>query len=90
MEYQIIINQTTQPFKFRTKNLIEIMMIGMRHMTRQIFRFKTTLLNASLCDCSDAYILVEGKIAVVGQGANDVEISVDKNEAVDLKNCTIY
>ena len=32
------------------------------------------MLNASLCNYSDSYILVEERIAVVGQGANN-----DKN-----------
>ena len=33
-------------------------------------RFKTTMFNASLCDSSDAYILVEARITVFIEGAN--------------------
>ena len=34
-------------------------------------KFKTTMLNPSLCDYSDAYILVEGTIAIIGAEADD-------------------
>ena len=46
---------------------------------KKILTFKTTMLNASLCDYIDAYILVEEIITVVGQGANDAAIVVDIN-----------
>ena len=36
-----------------------------------IFNLKTAALKLSLCDYSDAYILLKGIIAVVGQGEND-------------------
>ena len=49
------------------------------------------MLNASQCDYSDVYTLVEGKITVVGQGANAAEIAADRNnkEAV-FKNCAPF
>ena len=31
---------------------------------------KTTMLKSRLCDCSDAYILVKGKITITGAGDN--------------------
>ena len=34
-------------------------------------RFKTPMLRSSLCDYSDAYILVKGKITVTALGANN-------------------
>ena len=34
-------------------------------------KFKTTMLNPSLCDYSDAYILVEGTIAITGAEADN-------------------
>ena len=37
------------------------------------------MLNASLCDYSETYILVQGRITVVVQGANNAEISADRN-----------
>ena len=45
------------------------------------------MLNASLCDYSDAYILVEGIIAVVGEGTNAAaNAAVQNNKKVFSKN----
>ena len=32
--------------------------------------FKTTVLKSSLCDYSDAYIFVKGRIAIIEEGAD--------------------
>ena len=49
------------------------------------------MLNASLCDYSGAYILVEGRITVDGQKANDAVIAADKNyKEVVFKNCAPF
>ena len=78
MEYQKIINSLenapNQPSKFRTKNWIEINddIRGVYSPNKQI-RFKTVMLKSSLCDYSDAYILVKGNITVnntAAAGAN--------------------
>ena len=53
-------------------------MIKMVCMTKKI-RFKTTMLNAGLCDYSDTYILVEGRITVAGKAANNAEIAAGRN-----------
>ena len=69
MEYQKIINlldnTTNQPTKFTTKNWIEINdeSRGRYNKGNQII-FKTSMLRSSLCDYSDAYILVKGTITV--------------------------
>ena len=66
MEYQKITNllddSSNKISKFRTKNWIEINdeSRGACNVDKQI-RFQTTMLKSSLCDCSDAYILVKGK-----------------------------
>ena len=71
MEYQTIANLTddasNQPSKFRTKNWVEINdeSRGTYNINSQI-KFKTTMLKSSLCDYSDAYILVKGKITITG------------------------
>ena len=71
MEYQTIANLTddasSQPSKFRTKNWVEINdeSRGTYNINSQI-KFKTTMLKSSLCDYSDAYILVKGKITITG------------------------
>ena len=49
------------------------------------------MLRASICDYSDAYILVEGSIHVVGQGANDAAIAADrKDKEVVFKDCALF
>ena len=69
MEYQKIANLlnggSNKPSKFRTKIWVEINddVRGVYSPNKQI-RFKTSMLRSSLCDYSDAYILVKGNIAV--------------------------
>ena len=49
------------------------------------------MLNASLCDYSDACTLVEGRRTVVGQGADALAIAVDRNyKEVVFKNCAPF
>ena len=73
MEYQKIANlkddASNQPSKFRTKNWVEINdeSRGIYNVNSQI-KFKTTTLKSSLCDYSDAYIFVKGKITITGEG----------------------
>ena len=73
MEYQKIANllddASNQSSKFKTKNWVEINdeSRGTYHVNSQI-KFKTTILKSSLCDYSDAYILVKGKIPITGVG----------------------
>ena len=38
--------------------------------TNSDIRFRTTMLKSSLCDYSDAYMLVKGIIAITGAGDN--------------------
>ena len=68
MEYQKIANllddvSSNQPSKFKTKDWVEVNdeSRGTYNVNRQI-KFKTTMLKSSLCDYSDAYILVKGTI----------------------------
>ena len=69
MEYQKIANlldsASNKPFKFRTRNWVEINddIRGAYSPNKQI-RFKTAMLRSSLCDYSDAYILVKGNITI--------------------------
>ena len=77
MEYQKIANllddnKSNQPSKFRTKNWVEIndeSRGGTYNVNSQI-KFKTTMLKSSLCDYSDAYILVKRTITITGAGAD--------------------
>ena len=76
MEYQKIANlldsASNQPSKFRTKNWVEINdeSRGTYSVNRQII-FKTSMLRSSLCDYSDACILVKGNITVNNIAAED-------------------
>ena len=82
MEYQKIANlldsASNQPSKFRTRNWVEINdeARGTYSPNKQI-KFKTSMLRSSLCDYSDAYILVKGNISVdnnagAGAAANNI------------------
>ena len=71
MEYQKIANliddnTPNQPSKFRTRNWIEINdeSRGTYNVNSQI-KFKTTMLKSSLCDYSDAYILVKELLLLI-------------------------
>ena len=69
MEYQKITNfldsSSNQPSKFRTRNWTEINddIRGAYSPNKQI-KSKTAMLRSSLCDYSDAFILVKGNISV--------------------------
>ena len=73
MEYQKIMNlldnASNQPSKFRENNWVEINdeSRGGYNVNSQV-KFKTTMLKSSLCDYSDVYILVKGKITVNNTG----------------------
>ena len=45
--------------------------------TNSDIRLKTTMLKSSLCDYSDAYILVKGRITITGAGYNATERQAD-------------
>ena len=74
MEYQKIINllynTPNELSKFKTENWIEINDKPWRTYNNQI-RFKTLMLRLSLCDYSDAYILLKGTITVENKAAQD-------------------
>ena len=75
MQYQKIFNMlhntSNQPTKFRTKNWIEINdeERGTYNTNSQI-TFKTSILMSSLCDYSDAFILVKITISIEAKTGN--------------------
>ena len=90
MEYQKIANliddTSNQSSKFRTRNWVEINdeSRGAYNINSQ-FKFKTTMLKSSLCDYSDAYILVKRTISVTNTAAaNNI------NKKVIFKNCAPF
>ena len=80
MEYQkitnLLDNLSNQPSKFKTRIWVEINddIRGAYSPNKQI-RFKTTMLRSSLCDYSDAYILVKGNISVNNTAADGAATS---------------
>ena len=96
MEYQKIINLLdnilNQLSKFKTKNWIDI-----NDQSRAVYnnnngiRFKTTMLKPSLCDYSDAYILVKGTITITGAGGDAAARQADeRDKGVIFKNCAPF
>ena len=97
MEYQKIINllgnTPNQPTKFRTKNWVEINDESREtyNVNSQI-KFKTKMLKSSLCEYSDAYILVQGKMTVddtsaAGAVANNTNKKVIFKSFSPFTNC---
>ena len=85
MEYQkiahLIDDTSNQPSKFRTKNWVEISgeSRGAYNVNSQI-KFKTTMLKSSLCDYSDAYILVKVTITITGAGDDAAAKKADERD----------
>ena len=80
---------SSQPFKFKTKNWVEINdeSRGAYNVNSHI-KFKTTMLKSSLCDYSDACILVKGTITVNNTAAN--ADANNTNKKVIFKNCAPF
>ena len=94
MKYQKIINlldnTSNQPSRFRTKNWVEINdeSRGTYNINSKI-KFKTTMIKSSLCDYSDAYILVKGTIAVLNTAPAYADTN-NTNKKVIFKNCAAF
>ena len=95
MKYQKIANliddASNQPSKFTTRNWVEINdeSRGAYNVNSQI-KFKTTMLKSSLCDYSDAYILVQGRtISVNNTAAAGAAVNNDDKKVI-FKNCTPF
>ena len=85
-------NASNQLSKFRTKNWIEInnQSNGV-YKTKSDIRFKTTMLKSILCDYSNAYILVKGRIPITGAEANAAKRQADeRNKGVIFKSCAPF
>ena len=94
MEYQKIINlldnASNQPSKFRTKEWVEISDESRgTYNTNTRIKSKTTMLKSSLCNYSDAYILVKGKVTVNNTAAADADAN-NTNKKVIFKNCASF
>ena len=66
-------NTWNQPSKFRTKSGWNFDESIETYTVNKQIKFKTSILRSSLCDYSDAYVLVKGNISVnntAGAGAD--------------------
>ena len=91
MEHQKIIKLLGSTFdkapRFFTKKWIKVYdQSGGTYNTNKQMIFKTSLLRSDLCDCSEAYILVKGKItvtidrsSVAGIAAYDKKLALKNN-----------
>ena len=82
----MIDNLPYQPSKFRTKNWVEINDDSRQtYNTYSQIRFKTMILNSSICNCNDVYILFKVTIIVPNTAATDVAAN-NANKKVLVKN----
>ena len=94
MEHQNTINflnnATNQLSKFRTKKWVEINDNARETSnTNSEIKFKNSMLKSSLCDYSDAHIIVSGTITVVRAEANAADIAANKNNKQGIfKSCS--
>ena len=93
MEYQkiasLLNNGSSKPSKFKTRNWVEINEARGTYSPNKQIKFKTSMLRFSLCDYSDAYILVKGNIAVDNTAA-DGDAANNDNKNVIFKNCAPF
>ena len=83
-------NTSKQPSKFRTKNWVEINddSRGTYNINSQI-KIKTSTLKSSLCNYSDAYIIVKGTITVQNTATADADAN-NADKKVIFKNCALF
>ena len=87
----VLENETNEPSKFRTKNWVEINDESRGTYTGNSIRLKTTMLRSNSCDYADAYILVNGRIAITGAGNDDAAKGLDERDKdITCKNCAPF
>ena len=67
--------------KFLTRNYVKVNSLSNTYNENKSIRFKTPMLRSDLCDCADAYILVNGTITAAGNQPRDRQ-----NRPLILKN----
>ena len=81
-------NESEQLSKFVTIQYVKVNSLSNTYKENKSIRLKTPMLRSSLCDYSDAYILVKGTITVTAPGVsnNANNIRDKRNRPVILKN----
>ena len=94
MEYQkrknLLNGEANKPSKFRTRTWVEANdeAKGTYSPHKQI-KFKTSMLRSSLCDYSNAYIIVKGNIRVNNNAGASVAAN-NTNKKVIFTNCAPF
>ena len=87
----MIDDASNQPSEFKIKNWVEIDDESTRtYNANSQIKFKTTMLKSSLCDYSDAYILVKRTITVNNTAAAADADANNTNKKVIFKNCAPF
>ena len=74
-------NESEKLSKFVTREYVRVNSLSNTYNENKSIRFKTPMLRSTLCDYSDAYILVKGTITVMAPGANN-----GANNIIDKRN----
>ena len=60
-------------------------------MQNKQIKFKASIIRSNLCDYSDAYILVSGTIAIIGEEVDDAAKQLhERNKGVAFKDCASF
>ena len=93
MEYNKINNlllseESEKLSKFVTREYVKVNSLSDTYNENKSIRFKTPMFRSNLCDYSDAYILVKGKIVVTAPGVNNNANNIrdKRNRPLILKN----
>ena len=83
---------SNQLSKFRTKNWIETNdQSRVVYNTSSDIRFRITMLKSSLCDYSDAYIIVKGTITITQAGDDAAARKTNqRNKGIIFKDCAPF
>ena len=81
-------NESEKLSKFVTREYVRVNSLLDTYNENKSIRFKTPMLRSHLCDYSDAYILVKGKITVTAPGVNNDADNIrnKRNRPLILKN----
>ena len=86
LDNEVALSASNKPSKFRTRNWVEINDdIRSSYSPNKQIRFKKAMLRSSLCDYSDAYILVKANITVNNTAAEGAAV-----DNTNIKNCVPF
>ena len=85
-------NESEQLSKFVTRQYVKVNSLSDTYNENKSIRLKTSMLRSNLCDYSDGYILVKGKIVLTATGVNNDANNIrnKRNRPVILKNNALF